>query len=107
MIQASVADETRQALWSHAALQVVLMSCPTLYECSPVGIGWGVRNPQVRRRAILVHPSADPSVAGELSLTVPGLGTRVLPRDDRSYVEYLASAVALVSTTTATYLSPK
>lgn len=107
MIHASVKEETRQALWSHAALQVVLMSCPAQYECSEVGLGWGLRNPQVPRRALLVHPSTEGTVLGELSLTVPGLGTRILPRDDRTYVEYLNSAVAVVSSATATYLSPK
>lgn len=94
-----------QLLWAHAAHQVVL-ALPAVSGCETLaaGYGWGLRRCADRRHAVLVHPSGEDSAVGDLSLTVLGFGTQVIPRCGRSYPDYLAEVADVVETTIGTYL---
>jgi hypothetical protein len=99
-------EQTWRLLWSHAAYQVI-SALPTSfdYDCVAVGYGWGLRNRADGRRALLIHPSGSGREVGDLSLTVPGSGTQVIPRFDQDYIAYLDVVADIVETTARSYLS--
>jgi hypothetical protein len=84
-------------LWAHTARQVIsALLLPDTYEPIQIGYGWGARS-CVSQTMLLLHPTDVSHDTGELSLTIAGQPTTVIPRDGRSYteyVEYVASVVA-------------
>ena len=98
-------EQSWRLLWEHAAYQVVtsLPSDPAL-ECASAGYGWGLRNATNSRQALLIHPSAHGREIGDLSLTVLGHGTQVIPRCNYSYTKYLNAVADVVETVAQAYL---
>jgi hypothetical protein len=91
------AEQTWRLLWSRAAQQVIAgIPAESGYECIPIGQGWGLCNRDDRRRALVIHPSSNAREIGDLALTVAGAGTRVIPRRNSGYVEYLETVVDIV-----------
>jgi hypothetical protein len=99
-------EQTWRLLWSHAAYQVISTLPKNFeYDCVSVGYGWGLRNRSDGRRAILIHPTGNGRELGDLSVTVPGSGTHVIPRFDRNYIAYLDVVADIVETTARSHLS--
>ncbi len=91
--------QTWQLLWRHAAYQsMVAYPVSPTYERVTAGYGWGLRDRADRRRALLIHPSGAGRDLGELSLTILGAGTQVIPRRNRTYPAYLVAVTAAVAT---------
>lgn len=107
MVTETLADKQLwRLLWAHAAYQVVCTTpAAAHYETISAGYGWGLRNRDDQRRALLVHPSSTDCEIGDLSLTVLGVGTHVIPRCSRSYTDYLAEVKDIVETTARRYLA--
>jgi len=99
MIETTSMKQTWQLLWCHAAYQS-MAACPvsSAFERVTAGYGWGLRDRADRRRALLIHPSGAGRALGELSLTILGTGTQVIPRCNRSYPAYLAAVTAAIAT---------
>ena len=99
---------TWQLLWSHTAQQIVteLALTPGLdhLEIVAAGNGWGLRRRDNARVALLLHPTADHVDAGDLSLTVLGVGSHAIPRARISYCEYIKLIEDAVETTARFYL---
>ncbi len=81
-------------LWSRAAHQVI-ESFPHFNAYSPIDVGYGIglRNPEDPSKALILHPAGQGRNIGDLAVTVVGQGTQVIPRYNRSYVEYLTDAI--------------
>lgn len=101
-------DCTWRLLWSHTAQRIVteLALTPGMehLEIVAAGNGWGLRRRDNGRVALLLHPTADDSDAGDLSLTVLGVGTHAIPRASISYCEYTDLVEDAVETTARFYL---
>jgi hypothetical protein len=98
--QTSSAEQTRQLLWSHAARQIVVaLPATSSYECVPVGYGWGLRSRADGSHALVIHPSSNAREVGDLALTASGAGTRVIPRRQSSFIEYLHTVAGVVAAT--------
>jgi len=106
IVETLVAEQTWRLLWSHAAHQII-SSLPSAsnYERVAVGSGWGLRNPAHPHRALLLHPASNGRESGDLSLTVRGSGTQVIPRCGASYTDYLDNVADIVETTARAYLN--
>lgn len=104
MTEVEHAEQTWRLLWSHAAHQVV-STLPPHGECELVfaGYGWGVRNTRTRR-ALLIHPTARLRDVGDLSLTVRGEGTQVIPRLGSDLPQYLDHVTDIVETMLRSYI---
>ena len=105
VVETLATEQTWRLLWSHAAQQIIstLPSAPGS-ERIAVGYGWGVRNSADPCRALLVHPTGNGRETGDLSLTVRGSGTHVIPRCGASYIEYLDTVADIVETTARAYV---
>lgn len=81
-------------LWSRAAHQVI-EALPQFHGYTQVEVGYGIglRNPHDPTKALILHPSGLSRNIGDLALTVVGQGTQVIPRYNRSYIEYLTDAI--------------
>ena len=106
IVETLVAEQTWRLLWSHAAHQII-SSLPVAanYERVAVGSGWGLRSPTDPNRALLLHPTGNGREGGDLSLTVRGSGTHVIPRCGVSYTDYLDNVADIVETTARAYLN--
>lgn len=105
VVEAVKTEQMWRLLWSHATYQVVsTLSHAEHVEAVCAGCGWGLRNTADRRRALVVHPTADGREIGDLSLTILGVGTQVIPRCNSDFTQYLATVRDVVETTTAAYL---
>ena len=107
MIASTTTTElTWRLLWSHTARHVIsdVASDAALEEVS-AGYGWGLRRSDNPRRALLVHPTGNDREAGDLSLTVLGQGTHVIPRAGSNYREYLGLVTDAVETAAHFYLA--
>src|SRR5262245_9309382 len=94
------AEQTWRQLWSHAAKQVITYtSAASGYSCESIGYGWGLRSGSAPRRALVLHPSSNSRRFGDLALTVAGAGTRVIPRNNTSFVEYIRTVTDIVDDT--------
>jgi hypothetical protein len=95
-------EQTWRCLWSHAAYDII-SSFPstTHYDRIQVGSGWGFRNPANHHQA---HPSGNGREVGDLSLTVLGQGTQVIPRCSYSYPNYLDEVIDIITTTARVYM---
>ena len=103
VVETVAAEHTWRLLWSHAAHEIASSLSSEEYERVAVGYGWGLRcraNPQ---HALLIHPTGTGREAGDLSLTVRGSGTHVIPRCGASYTDYLESVADVVETTARVY----
>lgn len=91
---ASMTDTTWRLLWAHTA-HIVIDELPenASIERVSAGHGWGIRRKDNPRQAILVHPTASHREVGDLSLTVLGQGTQVIPRAGKSYADYLEMVI--------------
>ena len=99
------ADQTWRLLWSHTAYQVVsALSTHEACESSAVGYGWGLRHTSDPSRAVLLHPTAHGREIGDLSLTVCGKGTHIIPRCNTDFVHYLHTVSDVVETVVAAHL---
>ena len=107
MAPETLEDElTWRLLWSHAAEQVIAeLSINPPVEPLTAGYGYGLRRSEDKHRALLVHPTADDREAGDLSLTVLGKGTHVIPRAGSSYPQYISLVQDAVETAARTYLN--
>jgi hypothetical protein len=100
-----VADQTWRLLWCHAARQIindVVLEAGWIRVAA--GYGWGLRLRGAQQRALLVHPTAGNHEAGDLSLTVLGAGTHVIPRAGQSYDQYIDQVRDAVETAAHHYL---
>lgn len=90
----SITDTTWRLLWAHTA-HLVINELPENNSTERVsaGLGWGIRRKDNPRQAILIHPTANQREVGDLSLTVLGQGTQVIPRAGKSYTDYLEMVV--------------
>jgi hypothetical protein len=106
VIETPVADLTWRLLWSHTAQQVIT-DIAHEHGGNPVaaGYGWGLRSARDPRCALLVHPTAVGRDAGDLSLTVLGAGTHVIPRADLPYPIYISLVQEAVEAAAQTYLN--
>lgn len=98
-------EQTWRLLWSHASYQVI-STLPTIghHETICAGYGWGFRNAANQKRAVLVHPTADGREIGDLSLTILGVGTQVIPRCNTTLPQYLDTVRDVVQTAVEWYL---
>lgn len=105
VVETLVAEQTWRLLWSQATYQII-SALPTSpqYERLAVGYGWGLRSRDNHRRALLLHPTGNGREAGDLSMTVIGSGTHVIPRCGLGYPEYLDHVADIVETTARVYL---
>lgn len=106
VVETLIAEQTWRLLWSQASNQII-SALPTMPGCErlAVGYGWGLRSHADRRRALLLHPTGNGRENGDLSLTVLGSGTQVIPRCGCSYPEYLDRVADIVETTARVYLN--
>ena len=105
VVEALIAEQTWRLLWSHATHQIIsALPIAPAYERIVVGYGWGLRSRADRRRALLLHPTGNGRDTGDLSLTVLGSGTHVIPRCGMGYPEYLDRVADIVETTARIYL---
>ena len=95
VVETLVAEQTWRLLWSHAAYQIISSLPSTGYERVAVGYGWGLRN-RANQHALLIHPTGNGRETGDLSLTVRGSGTQVIPRCGASYPDYLENVADIV-----------
>lgn len=98
-------EQMWRLLWSHASYQVI-SAVPTDAEHEAVcaGYGWGIRRSDNRRSALLIHPTAEGREVGELSLTILGVGTQVIPRCNTDFPCYLNAVRDVVETAASVYL---
>lgn len=103
--EALATEQIWRSLWSHTAEQIIstLPHC-SKYERIAVGPAWGFRSMSDPSRALLLHPTGTGRETGDLSLTVRGEGTVVLPRCGMSYIEYLDAATNVASVAASAYL---
>jgi len=100
------AEQTWRLLWSNTARQ--LMSALPAYsgsrEVVGVGYGWGVRCAENRHRAILLHPTTEGREIGDLSLTVCGKGSQIIPRYNSDFIHYLRTVRDVIETVADAHL---
>jgi hypothetical protein len=90
-------EQTWQLLWSRAAQQVIArLPAASGHGCQPIGYGWGLRSRSNPQRTLLLHPSSNSRVIGDLALTVTGAGTHVIPRNNAGFVEYIQVVADIV-----------
>lgn len=100
IIETFSAEQTWRQLWSHAARQVITdISAASGHSCEPIGYGWGLRSRSAPWRALVLHPSSNTRGFGDLALTVAGAGTRAIPRNNTSFVEYIKTVTDIVDGT--------
>ena len=105
MIETVHTEQMWRLLWSHASYQVIsAVPIDNNHEAVCAGYGWGIRRADDRRSALLVHPTANDREVGELSLTILGVGTQVIPRCDSDFPQYLNAVRDVVETTIDAYL---
>lgn len=106
VVDTPVADLTWRLLWSHTAHKLVTDIAIGRGE-APVsaGYGWGLRSANNTRCALLVHPTSVDRDAGDLSLTVLGAGTHVIPRADLPYPVYISLVQEAVEAAAQAYLN--
>lgn len=94
------AEQTWRLLWSNTAHQLVsgLPAYSGPREIVGVGYGWGVRSTEDRRRAILLHPTTEGREIGDLSLTVCGKGSQIIPRYNSDFIHYLHTVRDVIET---------
>jgi hypothetical protein len=99
------AEQTWRLLWSHTASQII-SALPAYRSCeaTAVGYGWGLRHTRDPRRAILLHPTAEGREIGDLSLTVCGKGSQIIPRCNSDFIRYLHAVTDAVETVANTHL---
>ena len=94
------AEQTWQLLWSRAAQQVITcVSAASGCGCTSIGYGWGLRSHSNPQCTLVLHPSSNKRGIGDLALTVTGTGTRVIPRHNTNYVEYIKTVTDVVAET--------
>ena len=99
-------DLTWRLLWSHTARRVVSeLLTEELLEEVAAGYGWGLRRCDDTRCALLVHPTSHDRDIGDLSLTVLGHGTHIIPRAGSSYQDYIGIVTDAVEAAAHFYLS--
>lgn len=88
--ETSNAEQTWRMLWSHAAQQVIeTLPAASQCECVALGYGWGLRSRAAHRCALVIHPSSNARHIGDLTMTIAGVGTQVIPRGGLNYTNYL------------------
>ncbi len=92
--QSTVSEETDlqtwHYFWSYAASQIIASLSPATHKNPEGGQGWGLHDPTNPQRSLLLHPSnKEKRQIGDLSLTLLGQGTVVLPRNGLSYIGYV------------------
>lgn len=98
-------EQTWRLLWSHAAYQVIsAFPTDTRYEIVEAGYGWGVRN-TLTQRALLIHPTGADREIGDLSLTVRGEGSQIIPRCGSDFISYLNQTSDIVETLIGSYIA--
>lgn len=106
VIETPIADLTWRLLWSHTAHKLVSdVAQEGAWKPVAAGYGWGLRSTSNPRCALLVHPTAEHRDAGDLSLTVLGAGTHVIPRADLPYPVYISLVQDAVEVAAQTYLN--
>ena len=106
VVETPTDQQTWRLLWSHAARNIVSsVAATSSCEQVTIGAGWGLRNPDNHRCALLVHPTMQNRAIGDLALTVPGSGTHIIPRCGLSYTDYLNAVTDIVETTARTHLT--
>jgi len=84
-------------LWVHTARQIIFsLALPPTYEPIQIHYGWGVCN-RADQTTLLLHPSGGSHESGDLSLTISGQPTAVIPRDGRAYTEYVEYVTEVVA----------
>jgi hypothetical protein len=97
--------QLHRLLWAHAAQQIIqTMPHVADYEVISIGYGTGLRS-RSTGRTLLVHPSSNDSLAGDLALTIPGQGTQPIIRCGQNYPDYLSTVADIVETSARNYLS--
>jgi hypothetical protein len=98
-------DLTWRMLWSHTARHVISeVEADSQVELVSAGYGWGLRLKDDTRCALLVHPTGSDRDVGDLSLTVLGYGTQVIPRAGGCYQSYVSQVVDAVEAAAHFYL---
>jgi len=105
VVETLVAEQTWQLLWSHAADQLIAALPPAGCERITLGYACGLRNRANPQLALLVHPTGTGRETGDLSLTVRGSGTQVIPRCGASYTDYLENVADILETTARVYFN--
>lgn len=99
-------DITWRLLWSHTARHVISeVTTDSGLELVSAGYGWGLRRSDDMRCALLVHPTGNDRDVGDLSLTVLGHGTQVIPRAGSCYQSYVGQVIDAVEAATHFYLN--
>lgn len=92
-------DTTWHWLWVHTARQVIAnLELPANFEPIQIDYGWGARN-CISQTILLLHPSGTSRETGDLSLTISGQPTSIIPRDGRPYTEYVEYVSGVVAHT--------
>ncbi len=101
----SITDTTWRLLWAHTA-HLVINELPESASTERVsaGLGWGIRRKDNPRQAILIHPTANQREVGDLSLTVLGQGTQVIPRAGLASAAVVTLAVIQILVQTGAFL---
>ena len=91
------AEQTWRLLWSRAAEQVIsCVPAASGCDCVAVGYGRGLRSRGNPQQALILHPSNNMREVGDLALTVAGAGTRVIPRHNAGFAEYVRVVAGIV-----------
>src|SRR5262245_22842040 len=94
------AEQTWRQLWSRAAQQAVArIPAASRFDCESIGYGWGLRSRSNPQHALVLHPSSNMRGIGDLAITMLGAGTRVIPRHNASFVEYVRTVADVVEDT--------
>ena len=106
-IQNSTDKQTWQSLWSHTASEIISsFSDPFSRNRLAADHCWGLYDPANPQRMLCLHPSSMGKRAiGDLSLTMLGAGTFVIPRNGSSYVEYIRQVSDVVKATAKPFFS--
>lgn len=109
---ATASEETDQQtwhyFWSYTASQIIASLSPAAHHDSNGAHGWGLHDPANPQRSLLLHPSnKEKRHLGDLSLTLLGQSTFVLPRDGLSYVAYIRYVTQEVQKTANAFFEHK
>jgi hypothetical protein len=84
-------------LWAHTARQIIsALALPANYELVQIGYGWAARS-CTSQMTLRLHPSGANHDSGDLSLSISGRPTSVIPREGRQYAEYVEYAAEVVA----------
>ena|SRR5215212_11980295 len=105
VVETLIAEQTWQLLWSHAAYQLIAALPSAGCDRITLGYGSGLCNRANPQLALLVHPTGTGRETGDLSLSVRGSGTQVIPRCGANYIDYLENVADILETTARVYFN--